>query len=320
MERLEHQVAGHGDIYKDFLHDDRVWKPTNRHEADFYDRARTDPQLTHDFRKLMPKFFGSRIRPDAHPSPSSTSTSSTTTASQSSASSKVIYEVNMENVFYGLVQGSHIDLKLGSRLYGKNVQNNKRLKMEKQAKQSTSAEYALRIAGMVVYDPLTREITKPERDELRTMDIDRLKGYLAEYFPATLDPDYRQKLLTMFRLALVDVQAAIRDSQVFLVGSSLLVVYESDPAAYRAHCPENVEAATREERERVFRLRLIDFGHAELDDFDEEQASDAAGFPTGVFATNRAQILKGLDYLSQFLRTIQATSTRTLSRQAARIV
>ena len=220
--------------------------------------------------------------------------------------------IALENVAYGFERPNILDIKLGARLWADDAPPAKRAKLDAVAKETTSGSLGFRIAGMKVWK---NPAVPLEDDGLagssgNVVDKDGYRCYNKNYGRAFKDSDVRQGLDAYFYglssmerskskaiierilIDLRDVEATIRAEESRMYSSSILMVYEGDPAALdvaleaeekrlasqtdgvnlpQQHlidgARDNEEDEDEDEDEeigpKVYDVRLIDFAHAE---------------------------------------------------------
>ncbi|CDH51754.1 arginine metabolism regulation protein iii [Lichtheimia corymbifera JMRC:FSU:9682] len=198
------QVAGHDRLLRFSTHDLMVIKPATRKEIDFYEEAQQRP----DFECWIPKCFGNlhmatdselaMLREqhinDAELSQTLLKASSATDADTplqdhrpiDSQGRSLDENLCLENVLHGFTRPCVLDLKLGTRLYDDDATPEKREKMQKNAKGTTSEELGIRISGMKVYNTIDRAWAIYDKQFGRSRTADTiLDGLLSFFFPTS---------------------------------------------------------------------------------------------------------------------------------------
>ncbi|KAI7883188.1 SAICAR synthase-like protein [Lichtheimia hyalospora FSU 10163] len=200
------QVAGHDRLLRFSTHDLMVIKPATRKEIDFYEQAQQRP----DFECWIPKCFGNlhmatdselAMLREQHINDTELSQTLINASSASDAADTPLQDhrpidsqgrsldenLCLENVLHGFTRPCVLDLKLGTRLYDNDATAEKREKMQKNAKGTTSETLGIRISGMKVYNTIDRTWAIYDKQFGRSRTADTiLDGLLAFFFPTSI--------------------------------------------------------------------------------------------------------------------------------------
>lgn len=191
----------------------------------------------------------------------------------------------------GFVRPTVIDLKLGTQMWDPDSSDEKRERMEKSVRETTSGRWGLRITGGKVSDlprhlrhpcPLTfwqvwdaeaQQYQRIGKEVGKSLNPDgkALAETLARFFPIASSPSLssgasppssahisRSTMSHLISSTLVPAVRSVLDTvrrfDWRVYGSSLLVVYEGDPTALAARLEKGPEEASR--------VKMIDFAHA----------------------------------------------------------
>jgi 1D-myo-inositol-tetrakisphosphate 5-kinase/inositol-polyphosphate multikinase len=209
MSSFDHQVAGHaGNIVSI---DDLLIKKETHRERFFYEAAQTSKMV-----KVIAKYHGHK-------------------ANQFDSSNGLV----LQNVIHKMSRPNLIDLKLGKILYGTDANEEKRLNMIKQAKETTSEPCGMRICGMKVYN--NEKFESFDKSYGRSLTKQTINLGFVKYFNGC-NQKIKQKLFDKVK----QIHTCMQDVWVRCGGVSLLLAYELES--------EDVAAI------------LMDFAHAEFVD------------------------------------------------------
>lgn len=190
----------------------------------------------------------------------------------------------LENVASGFKRPNVIDVKLGSRLWADDAVPDKRARLDKVSRETTSASLGFRIAGMKVWggeeeakrqaeqalrenDATTSTETAKngsESSEVKVVEVDGYKRYDKWYgrsfgqhdvkkaFETFLDgaksgeTDHSTQVAMRMAAELRSIESVLKAEESRMYSSSILYVYEGDPEAF-----EEASAEEAREKERV---------------------------------------------------------------------
>ncbi|KAJ1309366.1 hypothetical protein OPQ81_006145 [Rhizoctonia solani] len=124
-----------------------------------------------------------------------------------------------------------MDVKLGTILYDDTASEEKRLRMEKVAKETTSFETGVRLTGFSVYDPSSLTYTVTPKEYGKSIKAEQLSEGIARFFPETVPREALLRVLGLVHDKLVEIQQALAETEIRMVGGSVLIVWEGDPTA-----------------------------------------------------------------------------------------
>ncbi|KAJ3072445.1 hypothetical protein HDU98_003570 [Podochytrium sp. JEL0797] len=154
----------------------------------------------------------------------------------------------MENVIGGLGLPSIMDVKVGTRLYGPDASDEKRERMIKAAKATTSGETGLRICGMKftssydhesrrltdvlgkgqIHNPITKDHEHYTREYGRSLTVETLHLGIAEFFKHVEKGEPRTALIGQFVSRLEELLEAVEQTECRLYGASVLFGFDGD--------------------------------------------------------------------------------------------
>ncbi|CAE6454457.1 unnamed protein product [Rhizoctonia solani] len=251
---LEMQVGGHKGVQQSG-EGDLVMKPCLPAERDFYQAIAGDERLA-SLRPHVAKFYGT-LRLEG--------------------------QVNTEeNLSHRFRKPNILDIKLGTVLYDDSASEEKKLRMEKAAKDTTSFETGVRLTGFSVYDPSSFTYTVTPKEYGKSIKSEQLPEGIARFFPETVPREHLLRVLGLVHDKLVEIQQALAETEIRMVGGSVLVVWEGDPKALERaiqaldegrdvleESDDDVddEAEVNENDRKpgpVYLIKLIDFAHTRL--------------------------------------------------------
>ncbi|EJU05741.1 SAICAR synthase-like protein [Dacryopinax primogenitus] len=200
----------------------------------------------------------------------------------------------LENMCQYVIKTNVMDVKLGRVLYAEDASAQKRAKMEKKARTSTTGETGIRLTGFHVYNRISDTQETYPRAYGYSLTAPRLIEGINAFFPCATSPDEighpPELLATILEGIEDDVEELIEvleKLELRIVGTSLLVVYEGEGETLREVLKrqevlqvaaeegegneeeeDGEEEMEDEELEETPKLpwvvRLIDFAHSHL--------------------------------------------------------
>ncbi|THH31858.1 hypothetical protein EUX98_g2303 [Antrodiella citrinella] len=239
---LASQVGGHGGVMTS-EDGSLLIKPALPVEISFYQSVGSDPGFA-PLRPFIPKFYGTlKLEGQLEVGGSTES-------------------IVLENLTQSFSKPSILDLKLGTVLYDEEATPEKKARMEKTARDTTSFETGIRITGFQIHDLAAGVPINTSREYGKTLKKDDLPSAFARFFPASTLPAPPQAstsapsadeeedvsvesqlipsdgtglpahtLLPILRGILHNVEEirdAVAQVEMRMVGGSLLVIYEAD--------------------------------------------------------------------------------------------
>ncbi|KAG8778721.1 hypothetical protein FRC16_003731 [Serendipita sp. 398] len=159
----------------------------------------------------------------------------------------------LENLSHAFTKPNILDIKLGTVLYDDAASEEKKQRMIKSARETTSFETGVRITGFQVYDTKTERMINVPKDYGRALKVSQLPEAIARFFPiktpilslSTPTPDSEstitpssspagtepRSLLPVLRGvldAIREIREALAQTELRMVGGSVLVIYEGD--------------------------------------------------------------------------------------------
>ncbi|KAL1947162.1 hypothetical protein VTO73DRAFT_14123 [Trametes versicolor] len=251
---LESQVGGHPGVLAS-EDGSLLIKPALEHEVAFYHSLSTNPDFA-PLRPFVPKFYGT-LRLEGQ-------VDNSAPAGEQGGPLVVVDTVPdgekdsivLENLSHRFVKPNILDIKLGTVLYDDEATPEKRARMEKTARDTTSFETGVRLTGFQVYDLATGKAVNTPKSYGKSIKAADLPDGIARFFPiapeappsetnapatvAIADPsdkpslgtglpaDILEPILESLRDDIAEIRDALAEVHMRMVGGSLLVIYEAD--------------------------------------------------------------------------------------------
>lgn len=275
---LTSQVGGHAGV-RASADGSQILKPCLPTERAFYEKVITDDSVEgfRLLRKHVPAFYG------------------VTPAEGQEGKDSII----LENLSHRFTKPNILDIKLGTVLYDDAASPEKRERMIKSAKETTSLETGVRITGFQVYDTTTQKTINIPKDYGRALKVSQLPEAIARFFPiatpivplstptptdeegghteitpspAGTPPNLLVPVLKGIVQSVRELRHALAKTEMRMVGGSILFIYEGDPEVLaRALQSAGADAPANEDPFAdgtlpipIFSLKLIDFAHTIL--------------------------------------------------------
>jgi len=152
--------------------------------------------------------------------------------------------VEMEDLTYGMKMPCTMDLKIGLKTAGEDASPEKRERMGKKDRLTTTVSLGFRLTGARSYNYFTNEYIERDKDYGRVLTAEQMPFVLREFFYD--GKSLRKSVVEKFIKEIQKVQLWMQSQRQFKIYSgSLLFVYDADPNS-------TIQP----------RLRMIDFAHA----------------------------------------------------------
>ncbi|EKM56120.1 uncharacterized protein PHACADRAFT_145233 [Phanerochaete carnosa HHB-10118-sp] len=271
---LKSQVGGHPGVMTS-EDGSLVIKPALPVEVAFYQAVLADPSLE-SIRPYVPRFFGT-LRLEGQ-------------VDEERSAQGPAQSIVLENLSYGFAKPNILDIKLGTTLYDEDASDEKRARMEKKARETTSLETGVRLTGFQIYDlEKNNPVITPKSYGYSIKPADLPDG-IAKFFIAAapqrdsgaapahpadpaagagttqgtgLPADVLLPVLSGLREDVAEIRNALSGVHMRMVASSLLIIYEADPERAR----EGVRIWLEEGTKKVgppYAIKIIDFAHTRL--------------------------------------------------------
>ncbi|KAI0823851.1 SAICAR synthase-like protein [Trametes gibbosa] len=246
---LESQVGGHPGVLAS-EDGELLIKPALPHEVAFYHSLSTDPDFA-PLRPFVPKFYGT-LRLEGQ--------MATDAPAPDQGGPLVVVDtvasIVLENLTQRFAKPNILDVKLGTVLYDDEASADKRARMEKTARETTSFETGVRLTGFQVYDLALGKAVNVPKSYGKSIKAADLPDGIARFFPIAanasspetiaqtstagdvaghlpaqgtgLPADLLEPILESLRDDIVEIRDALAEVHMRMVGSSLLIIYEAD--------------------------------------------------------------------------------------------
>ncbi|KAI1790448.1 SAICAR synthase-like protein [Ganoderma leucocontextum] len=247
---LDSQVGGHPGVLTS-EDGSLLIKPAHPTEVAFYQSVIADPGFA-PLRPFVPKFYGT-LRLEGKVDEGAAAADDVGSIRVVEVTTEVEKEsLVLENLSHTFVKPNILDIKLGTVLYGDDASPEKRARMEKTARETTSLETGVRLTGFQVHDLATGKAVNTPKAYGKSIKPADLPEGIARFFPFSAAPDAPQELTTegesiakaatgtglppnmllpvleSMREDVADIRAALAQVHLRMVGGSLLIIYEAD--------------------------------------------------------------------------------------------
>ncbi|KAI0668333.1 SAICAR synthase-like protein [Trametes maxima] len=268
---LASQVGGHPGV---LTSEDGalVIKPALAHEVAFYQSVTSNPDFA-PLRPYVPKFYGTlRLEGKVDESAGApaqgepikvVATGDESEKDECTIGLRCTYEVYfslvLENLSYAFAKPNILDIKLGTVLYDDEATPEKRARMEKTARDTTSFETGVRLTGFQVYDLASGKAVNTPKSYGKSITAADLPDGISRFFPVAPDTpeapapstaadaqdvhptrgtglpvDLLEPILESLREDITEIKETLSETPLRMVGGSLLIVYEADWVRARA--------------------------------------------------------------------------------------
>ncbi|KAI0628820.1 hypothetical protein C8Q77DRAFT_341606 [Trametes polyzona] len=293
---LESQVGGHPGVLES-EDGSLLIKPALQKEVDFYHALSTDPGFS-PLRPFVPKFYGTlRLEGQVDESAPAPEPGAPVVVVEAAAPEGEKESIVLENLSHRFLKPNILDIKLGTALFDDEATPEKRARMEKVARETTSLETGVRLTGFQVYDLASGKAVNVPKSYGKSITAADLPDGIARFFPIAhsapapapatpqgtgLPADVLAPILESLREDIAEIRAALADVHMRMVGSSLLIIYEADVERARAGLHWLEEGGDMDEedededeededaddaKKRVgspYIVKLIDFAHTKI--------------------------------------------------------
>ncbi|KIP03382.1 hypothetical protein PHLGIDRAFT_94879 [Phlebiopsis gigantea 11061_1 CR5-6] len=223
-----------------------IFKPALPAEVNFYQSVLSNPELE-PLRPYIPRFYGTlRLEGQADQEQSIDGIIALKPGSAEAISDDEKDSIVLENLSCTFSKPNVLDIKLGTILYDESASEEKRARMEKTARETTSLETGVRLTGFSVYDLAKNAPVVAPKSYGKSIKAAQLPEGVARFFPVAhstsqllqvpsnsaagtgLPPDVLLPILESLRDDISEIREALSNAQLRMVGASLLVVYEAD--------------------------------------------------------------------------------------------
>jgi len=222
---LATQVGGHLGIHPT-ADGSLIIKPCLPGEKEFYTHLTSSERFTH-LRPFVPRFLGV-LRLEGSVELDDKGEVKTGEVQQ------VVNEgekesIVLENLAFPFKRPNIIDIKLGTVLWGPDASPEKRERMEKTARETTSLETGIRLTGFQIWDPTTQSTTMIPKSYGKSIAASELPAGVKRFIPTgSVPPALLERMIEGITQGVRDVRDAVQATEMRMVGGSLLVIWEGD--------------------------------------------------------------------------------------------
>ncbi|TFK62475.1 SAICAR synthase-like protein [Pluteus cervinus] len=277
---LSSQVGGHAGVLST-EDGSLIIKPALHRELEFYQHLTTNDGFA-DLIHYVPKFLGTlQLQGKVDTTETEIAHAETERDGDVAVVTNVEAHVEvqkesivLENISHTFLKPNILDIKLGTVLYAYDASEEKKARMEKTARETTSFETGVRLTGFQVYDNTTSVPINTPKSYGKSIKPSDLPDGISNFFPlpspgATpnqgLPPHLLLPILHNLLADIQEIREVLSKIEMRMAGGSLLIVYEAD-----------WERA--EEGIKKFGLttkgREVDFDEEEEEDSDAEDSDE----------------------------------------------
>lgn len=293
MYRAAIQAAGHEGVLESANGELFIKPKTNQQELDFYNDIASRPDLE-DMQLITPLFMGTLTEQEVQTEEGKVKEYDTLMEQVGVNEGKIKELVKpssekvesggvslvLQNMMHGFEEPNVIDVKLGSVLWDDSASEEKRQRLEEVSRTTTSGSLGLRIAGMNLYDPKTKERTFYDKTFGRAVETEKVIDGFKTYFPASIEEENARALCEGITEELKYILQTMEQMEVRMKSASIMIIYEADPEAFDEKLEkgnaavENTNRKTEEEDEDedseneenqvhpLYIVKLIDFARS----------------------------------------------------------
>ncbi|KZV94599.1 SAICAR synthase-like protein [Exidia glandulosa HHB12029] len=290
---LKSQVGGHPGV-QNSSDGSLIAKPCLHPELEFYQEIASNPSLAH-FKRFVPKFYGTLKLHGKIETPAG--------GEVDPGHLNIVPSIVLENISHTFLKPAILDVKLGTVLAEETASDEKKARMDRTARETTSHETGVRLTGFQVYNHDKQDYDVIDKKYGKSIKPDDLPDGMAKFLPvATIDDDgavHGQGLPTPLLVRVIDglisrmrkIERAFHGLEFRMVGGSALIVYESDVDALEKsfisylseeeeegyvsddesdedETPEEgeepVEKPSKQADPKPYVIKMIDFAHTHL--------------------------------------------------------
>ncbi|KAI0044117.1 SAICAR synthase-like protein [Auriscalpium vulgare] len=237
---LANQVGGHAGV-QTTADGSLLIKPALALEHAFYQTLAADETLA-PLRRWVPRFLGT-LRLEGQQSASGDGLLAVPGLKETERESLVL-----ENLSHRFAKPNILDVKLGTVLYDEDAPPDKKARMINTARNTTSLETGIRLTGFQVYDNATSQPVVTPKSYGKSIAPADLPTGIARFFPVSVSPPPPLSgtpdlglpartllpLLEHIRGDVVAIRGVLGDTELRMVGGSMLIMYEADVASAEA--------------------------------------------------------------------------------------
>ncbi|KZP03501.1 SAICAR synthase-like protein [Athelia psychrophila] len=227
---LDNQVGGHIGGIETTEDGSLIIKSTLPLELEFYQifyQIHSTSAAFEPLRQFLPQFFGTLKLEGEH----------------DNTRPDTLISIVLQNLAHTFLRPNVVDIKLGTVLYDEAALPEKRARMEKTARDTTTLETGMRITGFQVYDNETLTPIKTSKVYGKSIKPAELPSAISRCFPVASTSTIAQAgkapslglprsillpILESLREDVVELHYVLEGLELRMVGASLLIIHESD--------------------------------------------------------------------------------------------
>lgn len=270
--------------------------------------------------RWAPTYYGSLPLPSGSPDPSKQGGAAPDAPTSSSVAAKG--RIIVSDLLSGFKRPCMMDVKLGTQLWDESATEEKRIRMDKQSKETTSWTTGLRITGWRIWNPDNQSYITFSKVFGKKASVPTLNAAINSFFDAFgptdlaafddllevigeseevreqhrsfggLSADFQDQIVSVVESHILpqvhQLRALLSSLEMRMRGGSVLIIYEGDEEEFsKRYAALSAEAETKDSTPPPVAVHLIDFAHAKF------RHADHAGPDDGV--------IMGLDMLIHLL-------------------
>ncbi|KAL7413772.1 hypothetical protein BDY24DRAFT_388111 [Mrakia frigida] len=301
---LASQVGGHAGVLTT-EDGSLVIKPALPQEVDFYQSVATLDELS-ALQPFIPAFLGTlKLQGEIEPGKEldGKDLEGVAKGEEVEGVKKVAEEkehIVITNLSHGFTRPCILDIKLGTVLYDiKTVTEDKKARMEKTARETTSLETGVRLTGFQNWDPSTSSVISTPKSYGKSISSADLPSGITKFFPLPptgLPPTLLLQVLEDILLSLREISEALSATEGRFVGMSLLIVYEGDETVLREALAAEAEAILNEDADDDGESSGSEENWGEGGGEDGDGLGDGAGSAKGKGERKGTTLVKLIDF------------------------
>ncbi|KDQ18561.1 hypothetical protein BOTBODRAFT_103744 [Botryobasidium botryosum FD-172 SS1] len=173
----------------------------------------------------------------------------------------------LENLAFPFKRPNIIDIKLGTVLWDPSATPEKRERMEKTARETTSLETGIRLTGFQVWDPTAQTTVMIPKSYGKSIAASELPAGVKRFIPTgSVPPRLLERMIECITHDVRKIRDAVQATEMRMIGGSLLIIWEGDS--------ETLEKAFEAWDARTAKRNDEDEGEEEDEDEDEDEESE----------------------------------------------
>ncbi|KDQ18560.1 hypothetical protein BOTBODRAFT_171381 [Botryobasidium botryosum FD-172 SS1] len=135
----------------------------------------------------------------------------------------------LENLVFPFKRPNIIDIKLGTVFWNKNMSPEKRERMEKTARETTSLETGIRLTEFQVWDPTAQTMVMVPKSYGKSIAASELPAGVKRFIPTGSVPlRLLERIIERITHDVRRIRDAVQATEMRMIGGSLLIIWEGD--------------------------------------------------------------------------------------------